>query len=211
VKWTPDCQVCGNVGCVAVPAKDELSAPDTHKWCFCAHASMAREIRGGGYPGQLTAEAFTRWPETRAKRVFAWQSQRWDQHRARLKVQGYTALGQLEGEFAAGSEAEREQMLRRLDAQQAVDRVKAAERGRSPRGSLRNGNQPGDPSVAPRCGARAKTRGGKPCRAPAMPNGRCRLHGGLSTGPKTGTSWEQEATRRKLLAQNFKGSAVRLS
>src|SRR5215510_14897946 len=97
-----------------------------------------------------------------------------------LKVQGYTALGQLDAEFAAGSEAEREQMLSRLDAQQAVDRVKAAERGRSPRGSLRNGNQPGDPSVAPRCGARAKTRGGKPCRAPAMPNGRCRLHGGLS-------------------------------
>ena len=36
---------------------------------------------------------------------------------------------------------------------------------------------------APRCGA--KTRKGTPCRAPAMRNGRCRLHGGKSTGPKT--------------------------
>ena len=26
---------------------------------------------------------------------------------------------------------------------------------------------------------------GKPCRQPAMPNGRCRVHGGLSTGPRT--------------------------
>jgi hypothetical protein len=34
-----------------------------------------------------------------------------------------------------------------------------------------------------RCGA--KTRFGTPCRRPAMRNGRCRLHGGLSTGPKT--------------------------
>lgn len=33
------------------------------------------------------------------------------------------------------------------------------------------------------CGAR--TRGGTPCRAPAMPNGRCRMHGGASTGPRT--------------------------
>ena len=50
-------------------------------------------------------------------------------------------------------------------------------------GTLRNGNPPGDPSKAPRCGAR--TRRGSPCQAPWMPNGRCRLHGGLSTGPKT--------------------------
>ncbi|HAB36963.1 MAG TPA: hypothetical protein DCE52_02985 [Rhodobacteraceae bacterium] len=35
----------------------------------------------------------------------------------------------------------------------------------------------------PRCGA--KTRDGHPCRSPAMKNGRCRLHGGCSTGPKT--------------------------
>ena len=51
------------------------------------------------------------------------------------------------------------------------------------RGRLRNGNTPGHPSTAPRCGAR--TRRGAPCQAPAMANGRCRMHGGLSTGPKT--------------------------
>ena len=36
----------------------------------------------------------------------------------------------------------------------------------------------------PRCGAR--TRSGRPCRSPAMPNGRCRMHGGSSTGPNGG-------------------------
>ena len=34
-----------------------------------------------------------------------------------------------------------------------------------------------------RCGA--KTRAGHPCRRKALRNGRCRNHGGLSTGPKT--------------------------
>ena len=35
-----------------------------------------------------------------------------------------------------------------------------------------------------RCGA--KTRKGTPCRSPAMPNGRCRMHGGKSTGAPRG-------------------------
>src|SRR6516225_9897144 len=39
-------------------------------------------------------------------------------------------------------------------------------------------------SAAPRCGARSK-RTSKPCRAAAMPNGRCKVHGGKSTGPRT--------------------------
>jgi len=39
---------------------------------------------------------------------------------------------------------------------------------------------------SPRCGA--KTRSGTPCRAPAMKNGRCRLHGGKSTGPPKGNT-----------------------
>jgi hypothetical protein len=51
------------------------------------------------------------------------------------------------------------------------------------RGWLRNGNPPGDYSKAPRCGA--KTRRGTACQGPAMPNGRCRMHGGPSTGPRT--------------------------
>lgn len=37
---------------------------------------------------------------------------------------------------------------------------------------------------SPRCGAR--TRAGNRCRSPAMPNGRCRLHGGLSPGAPKG-------------------------
>jgi len=48
---------------------------------------------------------------------------------------------------------------------------------------LKNGNPQGNPMNAPRCGA--KTRQGKPCRSPAMKNGRCRMHGGKSTGPRT--------------------------
>jgi hypothetical protein len=51
------------------------------------------------------------------------------------------------------------------------------------RGWLKNGNRPGDFAKASRCGA--KTRRGTLCQCRAMPNGRCRLHGGLSTGPKT--------------------------
>lgn len=39
-------------------------------------------------------------------------------------------------------------------------------------------------SLAPICGA--KNRRGEPCGCKALfPNGRCRFHGGLSTGPKT--------------------------
>jgi hypothetical protein len=48
---------------------------------------------------------------------------------------------------------------------------------------LRNGNPQGNPNNAARCGA--KTRRGTRCAAPAMPNGRCRMHGGKSTGPRT--------------------------
>ena len=37
------------------------------------------------------------------------------------------------------------------------------------------------------CGAR--TRQGTPCRCLGLKSGRCRLHGGLSTGPKTPEGW----------------------
>lgn len=37
---------------------------------------------------------------------------------------------------------------------------------------------------SPRCGAR--TRMGNPCQSPAMPNGRCRMHGGRSPGAPKG-------------------------
>lgn len=35
------------------------------------------------------------------------------------------------------------------------------------------------------CGAKVRTNGMRPCRQPAMKNGRCRLHGGKCTGAKT--------------------------
>jgi glucans biosynthesis protein len=37
---------------------------------------------------------------------------------------------------------------------------------------------------SPRC--EAKTRKGIPCQSPAMPNGRCRMHGGKSPGAPKG-------------------------
>jgi len=40
-----------------------------------------------------------------------------------------------------------------------------------------------DSCVPGLCGAR--TRSGKPCATPGMRNGRCRMHGGASTGPRT--------------------------
>jgi hypothetical protein len=39
--------------------------------------------------------------------------------------------------------------------------------------------------MAPRCGARRK-KDHQPCQAPAMPNGRCRMHGGPSPGAPKG-------------------------
>jgi hypothetical protein len=40
------------------------------------------------------------------------------------------------------------------------------------------------PDNWPRCGAHCKSTG-KACRAWALANGRCKYHGGLSTGPKS--------------------------
>ena len=40
--------------------------------------------------------------------------------------------------------------------------------------------------LATRCGAKTRPqRGGRPCRRKALRNGRCRNHGGMSTGPRT--------------------------
>ena len=54
---------------------------------------------------------------------------------------------------------------------------------------LKNGNRQGNPMNAPQCGA--KTRRGTPCKTPAMANGRCRMHGRKSTGPRTPEGLEQ--------------------
>jgi hypothetical protein len=52
-----------------------------------------------------------------------------------------------------------------------------------------------------RCGAYARSTG-KPCQASAMSNGRCRNHGGLSTGPisEAGKKAVGEAARARLAA-----------
>jgi len=50
-----------------------------------------------------------------------------------------------------------------------------------------------------KCGAYARTTG-NPCQAKALPNGRCKNHGGLSTGPKTpaGRQAIAHATRQRM-------------
>ena len=70
------------------------------------------------------------------------------------------------------------------------------------RGCLKNGNLGGDFTKAARCGA--KNRRGTACQCPAMANGRCRLHGGRSTGPKTAEGIERirlAATKHGLYTQ----------
>ena len=64
----------------------------------------------------------------------------------------------------------------------------------------------GHSKTSPRCGAR--TRKGEPCRCKALPNGRCKFHGGLSTGPRTEAGRRQsaknlEAARRALADPRF--------
>jgi hypothetical protein len=44
------------------------------------------------------------------------------------------------------------------------------------------------------CGAKAKSTG-LPCKRFAGPNGRCKLHGGRSTGPKTAEGKRRSAMR----------------
>jgi glucans biosynthesis protein len=63
------------------------------------------------------------------------------------------------------------------------------------RGWLKNGNRPGDYRAAPRCGA--KTRLGGCCAQPAMRNGRCRFHGGKSTGARTAAGRARCARARR--------------
>lgn len=68
-------------------------------------------------------------------------------------------------------------------------------------------------SGTPRCAAR--TRGGSPCRCPAMSNGKCRIHGGLSPGAPRGMAngryvdgyWTHEAVEeRRFIRSLLKGA-----
>ena len=49
--------------------------------------------------------------------------------------------------------------------------------------------------AAPRCGAKRRY-DGRPCQGPAMANGRCRMHGGASTGPRTAAGLERSRKAR---------------
>ena len=53
--------------------------------------------------------------------------------------------------------------------------------------------------LSPRCDA--KTRRGTPCRSPAMPNGRCRMHGGSSPGAPLGNrnAWKHGRYSREAI------------
>ena len=68
----------------------------------------------------------------------------------------------------------------------------------------------------PRCGAR--TRAGGTCLSPAMLNGKCRIHGGLSPGAPRGAAngrfkdgyWTREAVEeRKFIRSLIKGMVDR--
>src|SRR4029077_9204504 len=56
------------------------------------------------------------------------------------------------------------------------------------------GNPPGDLATVRPCGA--KTRRATACEGPAMKNGRCRMHGGMSTGPRTPEGRERSRQAR---------------
>ena len=72
-----------------------------------------------------------------------------------------------------------------------TDMVRIALGGKKP---LRSSKQ--------RCGAYARSTG-EPCKAKAMKNGRCRNHGGLSTGPKTPEGKARALANLKQYAQNL--------
>jgi hypothetical protein len=52
----------------------------------------------------------------------------------------------------------------------------------------------GKAQATPRCGA--KRRDGVSCTSPVMKNGRCRMHGGKSTGPRTPEGLERARRAR---------------
>ena len=62
--------------------------------------------------------------------------------------------------------------------------------------------------ASPRCGAR--TRGAGSCRAPAMRNGRCRMHGGCSrSGTAHGRYRHGQATREVIAIGRYVAALMR--
>jgi hypothetical protein len=84
-------------------------------------------------------------------------------------------------------------------------------RPRAPAAQLRNGN-PSGPTFGPGwpgriCGAR--TRAQRSCANPAMPNGRCRMHGGKSTGSRTRKQLSPEMGQDERVSRTAKPSKAR--
>jgi hypothetical protein len=68
------------------------------------------------------------------------------------------------------------------------------------RGWLKTGGRPDNWDNAPRCQDRRGTR----CRTAAMPDGRCRMHGVMSTGPRT-----PEGIKRILASRTIHGGTAK--
>lgn len=57
-----------------------------------------------------------------------------------------------------------------------------------------------------RCGA--ATRQGTPCKAPALDNGRCKLHGGRSSGPKSEEGRQRIAAAQRARWQRWRETQI---
>src|SRR6185312_90995 len=158
----------------------ETSRPAAHAAARLQH-SMRRESAAGAAPDPRASALRAAWRTVPASAATAIPAEAQDPKRRES-----AALSSLPVTLAApsGDRAPSIPPAATTIAAHAKDpmhREKEASLSRT--GPLRNGNPRGNPNLAPRCGAH--TRQGCPCRGPAMRNGRCRMHGGKSTGPRT--------------------------
>lgn len=85
---------------------------------------------------------------------------------------------------ADGHDPETREALRELRRRGLYDGPLLGDELDPPPGSTKRGVPPDYAGDDPRL-CNAKTRSGRPCRSLALPSGRCRWHGGMSSGPKT--------------------------
>ncbi len=57
----------------------------------------------------------------------------------------------------------------------------------------------------------ATTRAGGSCQAPAMPNGRCKLHGGCSTGPLSQAGRDRVAAAQRRRWERWRAQRISLA
>ena len=92
--------------------------------------------------------------------------------------------------------------MARLDEKRKAKAVKCATQSERPLGPKLTGRS------RKLCGARTRSRGGAPCQCKVVPGRtRCRLHGGLSTGPRTpeGKARCAEGVRRHIIQNSDLG------